>query len=203
MPAGLQQSMIQPHGGVKPPPLDAAANMAMKIGSIPQLNAGSFGLDPRPAGMPSRIPPAAPAQRINSALAAIKQPSPPPGIQPVLQPLPANVQLNSEVTQLTVVPLAGSDKTIPPLFQSDIKNIQVWKESDKDYEVIWRKMNERMTDEYVTVTGPSNASWWENDAVDLTRRRPREQFDVRYPRQKKDRERRRTGRREGLRLYAL
>jgi SWI/SNF-related matrix-associated actin-dependent regulator of chromatin subfamily B protein 1 len=96
--------------------------------------------------------------------------------------------------------LAGSDKVIPPLSQSEIEDIQTWKEADKNYEGIWRKMKERMTEEFRTVTGPSKAAWWEKDAVDLTRRKPREQFDVRYPRQKKDRERRKTGRREGLKL---
>jgi hypothetical protein len=37
-------------------------------------------------------------------------------------------------------------------------------------------------------------AWWEKDAVDLTRRRPREPFDVRYPRGR-DRDGRDRGRR--------
>jgi SWI/SNF-related matrix-associated actin-dependent regulator of chromatin subfamily B protein 1 len=205
LPPGLQQSMMQPHG--PKPSLDQAANMGIKMGSLPQLSTGGFtGLDPRPAGLPSRIPSAAPTQPINSSMAAIKQTPPVPGIHPVLAPLPANVQLNHQVTRVTVVPLAGSDKTIPPLSQSEIKDIQAWKQADKDYEGIWRKMKERMVDELRTATGPSNASWWEKDAVDLTRRKPREQFDVRYPRQKRDRDgrdRRKTGRREGLKLYVF
>jgi SWI/SNF-related matrix-associated actin-dependent regulator of chromatin subfamily B protein 1 len=103
---------------------------------------------------------------------------------------------------VSVVPLAGSDKAIPALSESEIKDIQAWRQTDRDYEGIWRKMKERMTEEIRTVTGPSKAAWWEKDAVDLTRRRPREPFDVRYPRQKRGdgRERRKTGRREGLRL---
>jgi SWI/SNF-related matrix-associated actin-dependent regulator of chromatin subfamily B protein 1 len=87
------------------------------------------------------------------------------------------------------------------LTDAEIKDIQTWREADKDYEVIWRKMKERMADEIRTITGPGKASWWEKDAVDLTRRRPRDQFDVRYPRQRRDgRDRRKAGRREGLKL---
>jgi SWI/SNF-related matrix-associated actin-dependent regulator of chromatin subfamily B member 1 len=204
LPPSLQQSMMQPHGP-KPSSLDQAANIGIKMGGLPQLSTGGFtGLDPRPAGLPSRIPSAAPTQPINSSMAAIKQTPPVPGIQPVLGPLPANVQLNQQLTRVTVVPLAGSDKTILPLSPSEIKDIQAWKQADKDYEGIWRKMKERMADELRTATGPSKAAWWEKDAVDLTRRKPREPFDVRYPRQKRDRDgrdRRKTGRREGLKLY--
>jgi len=65
-------------------------------------------------------------------------------------------------------------------------------------------MKERMEEEYRGIAGPAGAAWWEKDAVDLMRRRPREQFDVRYPRQRKDREgRRKSGRREGLKLYVF
>jgi len=199
MPTGLQQSMMQPHSAK--PSIDPVANMAMKMGSLPPLSTGGFtGIDSRSTGLPSRIPSVAPAQPINSSLAAAKPPSSTPGVQPLLPPLPANVQLNSQVTRVTAVPLAGSDRAIPPLSQSEIKDIQMWREADKNYEAIWRKMKERMTDEIRTATGPANAAWWEKDAADLTRRRPREQFDVRYPRTKKDRERRKTGRREGLKL---
>lgn len=184
------------------------------IGGLPQLSPSGFPmLDPRPPGggmpqLPTRIPSVAPPQQPQQiAAAAGKQPAPappPPGIQPLLPPLPANVQLNPQVTRVTVVPLAGSDKAIPMLTDAEIKDIQTWREADKDYEVIWRKMKERMADEIRTITGPGKASWWEKDAVDLTRRRPRDQFDVRYPRQRRDgRDRRKAGRREGLKLWVF
>ena len=201
IPAGLQPSMMQSLG--TKPPLDPMANMGLKMGGLPPLGTGTFtGLESRPAGLPSRIPSAAPPQHINPSMAAMKAQPTPPGIQPVLPPLPTNVQLNPQVTHVTIVPLARSDKTIPPLSQSDIKDMQAWREADRNYEAIWRKMKDRMAEEHSQVT--SKAAWWEKDAVDLSRRRPREQFDVRYPRHKRDgRDRRKTGRREGLRLYVF
>lgn len=58
-----------------------------------------------------------------------------------------------------------------------------------------------MVEEIRVVIGSGNVVWWEKDGVDLTRR-PRELFDVRYPRQRKGdgRERRKPDRREGLNL---
>lgn len=121
-----------------------------------------------------------------------------------LPPLPTNVQLNPAVTQVTHVPLIDSLKLIPDISDEQIVEIQGWMKRDKEYEVVMRKMKERMTNEVRGLFG--GAMWWEKGApdVDVNRwKRGREMFDVRYPlrrgKEKEGRERRKR-QREGLRL---
>jgi SWI/SNF-related matrix-associated actin-dependent regulator of chromatin subfamily B protein 1 len=121
-----------------------------------------------------------------------------------LPPLPANVQLNPATTQVTPVPLIDSLKLIPEISEKEITEIQGWMKKDKEYEVVMRKMKERMNSEMRGLFG--GAAWWEKGApsVDVNRwKRGREGFDVRYPlrrgKEKEGRERRKR-QREGLRL---
>jgi SWI/SNF-related matrix-associated actin-dependent regulator of chromatin subfamily B protein 1 len=126
-----------------------------------------------------------------------------------LPPLPPGVTLNPAITRVSAVPLIESVKRIPPLSEADIKNVQAWIKVDKEYEVVFRRMKERMALEARETFGPAGASWWEKGFLggNLNRwRRGREQFDVRYPRRREKegrdgRERKRGVRREGLRLY--
>jgi SWI/SNF-related matrix-associated actin-dependent regulator of chromatin subfamily B protein 1 len=124
-----------------------------------------------------------------------------------LPPLPANVQLNPAITQITPVPLIDSLKLIPEIPEGEIKEIQGWMKRDKEYEVAMRKMKERMGIEMRGLFGGN--AWWEKGAasVDVNRwKRGREGFDVRYPlrrgKEKEGRERRKR-QREGLRLYVF
>lgn len=171
------------------------------LGSIGGRGVGGLGMG-MPVGnglpLPSRIPSVAPPP-----LAKTESSVPP--VQPVLPPLPANVQLNPNVTRVSIIPLAGSDKVIPTLTSEEIEEIQGWQARDKEYEPIHRKMRERMGEE--VRAGPTGkANWWEKDAqvaAGMMSRRPREPFDVKYPRPKKERDgrdRRKVGRREGLKL---
>ena len=169
------------------------------LGSIGSRGAVGMGIS-MPVGnglpLPSRIPSVAPPPLAKSESST-------PTVQPVLPPLPANVQLNPNVTRVSIIPLAGSDKVIPIITSEEIEEIQGWQARDKEYEVIHRKMRERMSEE-LRSSPAGKANWWEKDAqlaAGMMSRRPREPFDVKYPRPKRDgRDRRKVGRREGLRL---
>jgi SWI/SNF-related matrix-associated actin-dependent regulator of chromatin subfamily B protein 1 len=119
--------------------------------------------------------------------------------------LPTNVQLNPAITQVTNVPLIDSLKLIPDISDEQMVEIKGWLKTDKEYEVVMRKMKERMASEMRGLFG--GAMWWEKAApdVDVNRwKRGRENFDVRYPlrhgKEKEGRDRRKR-QREGLRLY--
>ncbi|KAF7762167.1 hypothetical protein Agabi119p4_8760 [Agaricus bisporus var. burnettii] len=121
-----------------------------------------------------------------------------------IPPLPTNVQLNPAITQITNVPLVDSLKLIPEISDEQLVDVKGWLKTDKEYEVVMRKMKERMASEMRGLFG--GAMWWEKAApdVDVNRwKRGRENFDVRYPlrrgKEKEGRERRKR-QREGLRL---
>ena len=46
--------------------------------------------------------------------------------------------LNPSTTRITTVPLANSDRTIPPLNGAEMKALRKWMERDKEYEAAWR-----------------------------------------------------------------
>jgi SWI/SNF-related matrix-associated actin-dependent regulator of chromatin subfamily B member 1 len=126
-----------------------------------------------------------------------------------LPPLATNVHLNPSVTKVTVVPLISSLAEIPPISPKEITSIRGWMEVDKEYEGRYRVMKERMGEEVrEAILSPRKAGWWERESMEVCgsvngpgRRRPREAFDVRYPKSRKDvRDKRKVGRREGLRL---
>ncbi|KDQ50935.1 hypothetical protein JAAARDRAFT_199488 [Jaapia argillacea MUCL 33604] len=134
--------------------------------------------------------------------------------KPQLPPLPREVKLNPKTTRVSVVPLAGSDKVIPPLSEDEISNVKEWMERDKKYEGVMKGMKERMGVEVregwvngvkdgglCALGGISKPAWWERDAVIPSRRRM-EKFGVSYPRSGKERDSRsrKTLRREGLKL---
>ncbi|KAF8208209.1 hypothetical protein K438DRAFT_1961718 [Mycena galopus ATCC 62051] len=130
-------------------------------------------------------------------------PLPPP--LPSLPPLPASVNLNPAVTRVTVVPVATSSKTIPPLGAEEVTDIKDWMSADRAYEGLYREMKTRMNAEFREMVGPQNVPWWEKGTIDTNASRfprGRETFDVRYPYRKKEREggRRKGARREGIRL---
>ncbi|KAF8653658.1 hypothetical protein AX16_003809 [Volvariella volvacea WC 439] len=106
------------------------------------------------------------------------------------------------------VPLGEAEKLIP-LGDEEMEQVQGWLKLDKEYDGLLTKMKERMTEEMREVFAPGgpHAAWWEKGsrAVNLNKwraRAPREGFDVRYPRpaRRDNGQRRKNGRREGLRL---
>ncbi|KAI8990720.1 hypothetical protein BD414DRAFT_413161 [Trametes punicea] len=132
-------------------------------------------------------------------------------IIPQLPPLPTTVKLDPKVTRVSVVPLVDSDKVIPQLTAEEIQNVQEWMKADKEYDARYKTMRERMTEEIKsTVSAPR--AWWEKDfsldgaaavAVQDERRRRQEKFVLTGLKQAKEREmrdRKRAGKREGLRL---
>lgn len=214
-----QPSLPPPSAGLIPPQQQMQKSMQDQMGlNIKQGDMRSSA--PPPGGIPASVAPGGlggsasptaptaipvilpPAQAPSAANAITNAPS----VIPQLPPLPANVSLNPVVTRVTVVPLVDSLKAIPALNEDEIKDIQGWMQVDKEYEGVFRKMKERMTDEMREVFGPTSVAWWEKGALDVNPnrwRRGREPFDVRYPRSRKEREgreRRKPGRREGLRL---
>ena len=214
--AGFQPQQQQAQGQRQAPPIPQKQidmGMGMKMPGAAVIGGGNpFGTDlgnvgGRSVGMgmsmpatnglplPARIPSVAPPPLAKT------EPST-PSVQPILPPLPANVQLNPNVTRVSIIPLAGSDKVIPIITPEEIEEIQGWQARDKEYEIIHRKMRERIGEELRTCP-VAKANWWEKDAAGMMNRRPREPFDVKYPRPRRERDgrdRRKVGRREGLRL---
>ena len=63
---------------------------------------------------------------------------------------------------MSVVPLVDSETAIPPLSEDEIHHVQEWMKADKEYEVRYRKMRERVGEEMKkTVSAPR--AWWEKD----------------------------------------
>lgn len=179
--------------------------------STPQVNSLSSSPVKAP---PTRLPSVAPPTSIPPATptlgSTMAEPSTPAALVPSASnpSLPPNV--NIATTRVSVVPLLGSDKTIPPLEPEEISQIQGWMQVDKEYEGRYKKMKDRVNEELKSETfGPLTIRWWEKGAVSTNpglamglRPRTRENFDVRYGR-KKDRDTgrsRKPGRREGLKL---
>ncbi|KIK68324.1 hypothetical protein GYMLUDRAFT_35709 [Collybiopsis luxurians FD-317 M1] len=113
-------------------------------------------------------------------------------VVPKLPPLPANVNLNPLVTEVKVVPVAGSDKAIPQLTPEEIEDIKRWQKVDSAYEETFKAMRERMESELkgdarfdmsrdflalldagefgkiggkAGVFGSTNLKWWEKGAI--------------------------------------
>ncbi|KAJ4489990.1 hypothetical protein J3R30DRAFT_3653479 [Lentinula aciculospora] len=132
-------------------------------------------------------------------------------VVPKLPPLPANVNLNPLVTEVKVVPVAGSDKTIPLLTAEEIGDIKRWHKVDSTYEEMYKAMRERMEVELKGdaravprdflavldagefgniggkggVLGNASIKWWEKGSYSVNPgarfRQRREGFDIRYP----------------------
>ncbi|KAJ6463898.1 hypothetical protein C8R45DRAFT_1024536 [Mycena sanguinolenta] len=166
-------------------PSTPAASVPLPPPVVPQITALTA------AAIPNLPPPVMPA-----AL-------PPP--QPLLPPLPASVNLNPAVTRVSVVPLATSLTTIPPVSAEEVAEIKEYMAKDRAYEGVYREMKTRMGTEFREMMGPRSMPWWEKGTLDTNDSRflrGRENFDVRYPYRKKEREggRRKGARREGIRL---
>ncbi|KAJ7209739.1 hypothetical protein GGX14DRAFT_631874, partial [Mycena pura] len=144
--------------------------------------------------------------------AAPLAPAPPPSAVPApaqqtvpsLPPLPASVNLNPAVTRVTVVPLATSLTTIPPVGPEEVESVKEWMEKDRAYEGVFREMKARMGAEMREMMGPRNIPWWERGTLDTNNSRflqGREKFEVRYPYRKRERDSgRRKNKREGLKM---
>ncbi|KAF7366705.1 hypothetical protein MSAN_00928600 [Mycena sanguinolenta] len=109
------------------------------------------------------------------------------------------------ITRVSVVPLATSLTTIPPVNADEVAQIKDWMATDRAYEGGFREMKTRMGAEFREMVGPMSVPWWEKGTLDTNASRflrGRENFDVRYPYRKKEREggRRKGARREGIRL---
>ncbi|KAF7324326.1 hypothetical protein MVEN_02649300 [Mycena venus] len=204
-PNGLPQSnggTPQPHR--QPPQFGPQAHTPQRQSSIPRSvspvkRAPSTPVHPDAV---SSIPPAVPPP---SALPAPSTaPGPLPAAVPSLPPLPASVNLNPAVTRVTVVPLATSLTTIPPIDPDEVKEIKEWMEVDRKYETVYRDMKVRMGTEHRELMGPRHIPWWEKGTLDMNASRflqAREKFEVRYPYRKRDpNSRRKPPKREGLKL---
>ena len=175
------------------------------IGGAPAKPVVKPGTSPAPSAQP-QTQAATVKQEPTAATVTVTQTK----IVPQLPPLPATVQLDQKVTRVSVVPLAESDKPIPPLRADEIANVQAWQGADKAYEARHAKMRERMADEMKrTVSTPR--AWWERDftllegaAAEEAKRRARaEKWQLTGTKSQKEREmkdRKRVGKREGIRL---
>ncbi|EIN14518.1 SNF5-domain-containing protein [Punctularia strigosozonata HHB-11173 SS5] len=213
---GMQQSAPQPQPPQPPsahptpttpvrPPMPAAPSSAS---SVPAVNGAISASAPPPQAIPSVV----------GAGMGLVLPPPPateaplqPGVVPQLPPLPAHTKLDPVVTRVSVVPLADSERLIPPLGEDEIENVKKWMALDSAYTEMYSEMNDRMAEERRAM-GLSGRAWWEKDltsptaAADEARRRQQQQpkFQITFP---KDREREaksrrggKYGRREGLKL---
>ncbi|KAF9473240.1 SNF5-domain-containing protein [Pholiota conissans] len=195
---------------------------ASSLGSMggPQITASSLGGTGGPSLPPasSVVPPAASTSVNTSATpgAAItanglaSAPSTNGTTQPPAVPAVSGANYNPKTTEVTLVPLSTSLTTIPALSASEISEIQEWMATDRAYDARLREMQGRMLEEAretFSVGGAAGLQWWErgapgNGVGNWNRwRRQREQFDVRYPRTRREGQGRRKGaRREGLKL---
>ena len=159
-----------------------------------------------PSSVPTSMPPGATGVPPNSdavmnGAPTLQAPPPPPGLT-----LPSGITLNPAVTRLTTVPLTEAAEAIPSLSTETIRSVQGWMQADRAYDGVWRRTRERMAEEMREVRG-KRPPWWERDpeGMGMMPRRRRDGFDVRYPRTQRDRDRdardkRKVGRREGLKL---
>ncbi|KAH9918736.1 uncharacterized protein BXZ73DRAFT_52794 [Epithele typhae] len=206
-PDGPAQPMPTPPRQASLPPSATAASPVVS-GTVPGMIAGT----PVKA---SSIPPSS-----TTAVKTSSSPAPPastttaptPQVQtkivPQLNPLPANVTLEPKVTRVSVVPLADSDAVIPPLEADEITRVQAWMAIDKEYEGRHKAMQARMTEEMRRTVGVPRA-WWEKDftmqgglAPDEMRRR-RDKWvltGLKSHKEKEIKDRKKMGKREGLRL---
>lgn len=136
----------------------------------------------------------------------------PPTIIPQLTPL--NVQLNPKTSRVTIVPLVGSGTRIPQLSPTEIANVKLWMEIDKEYDGRYKAMKEKMGAELrETIVKPK--AWWEKDAVmedgrvpflpqrGLGAKRPEKWSltGVKQSKEKEIRDKKRAGKREGFKPY--
>lgn len=196
--AGLGQT--SQHGVLADRKLGLADGVGL---GITPNNQGSL---PQSDGTPSKTGPS-----VNGVHASASHPTPAPALNIIAQlpPLPANVQLNPKVTRVSVVPLKESTVLIPPLTDDEIADIKAWMKVDKEYEVTYKHMREQMQNEMrETVAKPR--AWFEKDPTvedgrSNSRRRP-DKFALTGLKQARDREakeRRKSGRREGFKLYVV
>jgi SWI/SNF-related matrix-associated actin-dependent regulator of chromatin subfamily B protein 1 len=206
-PVQQQPPLSQPQPQQRQPSLPRQGSVAPKQGSVPPPDSTVVVVPPStstsaasaPTSGSAAVPPAPAASTPPTTTAATHLP-----------PLPANVTLNPSVTRVKVVPLIDSVSLIPPLSDEEISNVKEWMEVDKVYEGVYKGMKDRMTEEAKdALYGWGKGGWWEKGGAGGGEnvwgnrwRKPREPFDVRYPRTRKDREGRgrRGTRREGLRL---
>ncbi|OCH92769.1 SNF5-domain-containing protein [Obba rivulosa] len=136
-----------------------------------------------------------------SASAPAPASAPPPTIIPQLPPLPAGVNLNPKVTRVSVVPLVDSMTRIPPLEPHEIADIQTWMKADREYEALYRTMRDRMAEELRDTLGRPRA-WYEQDTSGeaVRPRRRGEKFHLAGYKYERERERKKPGKRVGLRL---
>ncbi|RPD76210.1 SNF5-domain-containing protein [Lentinus tigrinus ALCF2SS1-7] len=189
-------------GSSLPPAAAAAAGSPSVHGPVP----GMLG------GVPAKTPAAAATAATAKPAASSPAPAPTPvtvtKIVPSLPSLPKDVQMDPKVTRVSVVPLVESEKAIPPLGADEIRAVQGWMQADKEYEGRYRKMRERVGEEMKkTVSAPR--AWWEKDFTlagaeeTMARKRRGEKWMLTGLKSHKEREmkdRKRAGKREGLRL---
>ncbi|KAJ7502954.1 hypothetical protein B0H11DRAFT_1712157 [Mycena galericulata] len=147
------------------------------------------------------IPPVAPPASVPAPPSAVPAPAPVTS----LPPLPASVNLNPGITRVTVVPLATSLTTIPPVIPEEVASVKTWMEADRAYEGVYRDMKARMGVEMRELASARNVPWWEKGTLDVNASRfalGREKFEVRYPYRRRERDsgRRKGTKREGLKL---
>lgn len=208
-PSLSRQSSLPPQFSAAPPQAGPSniplVQQHMRQGSLPP----SAAVTPIKSEMRGSVPPAPAPPSGSGSLPAVVQGA--SGSTPNATAPPANNHgltlppgVNPAVTRISLVPLADSLTNIPDLTDDEVKGIQGWVKSDKEYDSVWHRMKERMAAEMNEVFGPHSLPWWEKGSLDATLnrlRKGRENFDIRYPRKPKDPNQRRKGaRREGLKL---
>ncbi|CAK5281843.1 unnamed protein product, partial [Mycena citricolor] len=147
---------------------------------------------------------ATPALPVSGSVTSASTPAQVTSSNVPLPSLPASVNLNPNITRVTVVPLSTSRETIPALEATEIKDVKSWMEIDTRYEAVVRDMTEKMSAESRDALNGPNIPWWDRGSLATNNSKflvGREKFDVRYPHRKRDREEsRRKPKREGLKI---
>ncbi|KAJ7647665.1 hypothetical protein FB45DRAFT_734019 [Roridomyces roridus] len=166
---------------------------------------------PRPPSIPRSSSPVkvAPPTPTRSELDLPPIPPVAPPVVPAVVSAPSTLlpELNQAITRVTVVPLATSLTTIPPVSQEEIADVKRWMEADQAYGAVHRDMKTRMDAELrEQLGGPQSIPWWEKGTLAMNASRfahGRDKFEMRYPYRTRDRfdgTRKKGARREGLKL---
>ena len=225
-----------------PPSTGSVAAGAMSLGGIPSISGTSAGAGiapPTTAGSGTSSTASTHVTSINGAIPPTQAPSATTAssssstatgvgvanattqqnaaLAASLPPLPADVNLSSNTTRISVLPISESAKKIPPLSPEEVEKVAGWLKTDREYEQRFRQMVVRAKAELaVGPAGVQRPRWWERDPnsaataaaqaqAQMRRTGKMEKFDLAYPHMQ-IREaatlsaRRKQRRREGLRV---
>ncbi|KAJ7072654.1 SNF5-domain-containing protein [Mycena amicta] len=211
-PGFAQQPPFSPASPFNRPPDSPQVLRSNSMGPPPPvMRSSSAASDPSNGARPPSFGPQTPQRQpsIPRSVSPVKReqttPMPmapaPPSAVPLPQPGPSIPRVRPG-DRVTVVPLATSMTTIPPLSSDEISQVKEWMQADQAYESLFRESRTHMGAELRDAVARSVA-WWDRGSPASNNSRfltGREKFEMRWPYRKKERDGRRKNKREGIKL---